>query len=250
MNMAKIVTVTNQKGGVGKTTLACHLAFAAQETGKRVLLVDFCGQGNASQFLTRDLRINKKRGGAETLFNGGELTFTDTPMDNLKVLHGHLYLEELDQRQGEILERAVKLRQTVRALPFDYIIFDTPPALGPRIAGPLLWSDLAILTVQPKFSSITGLDDTFDTIKGVKRANPGLAIRLVVNLYTRSSKTQRKYREELQNRFGSALIEEFPSRTPVSDALDNFKPVWQHARDKKLGQHWKSFADRVLDLTA
>ncbi|MGY8527604.1 ParA family protein [Paracidovorax citrulli] len=248
--MAKIVTVTNQKGGVGKTTVTCHLAFAAQEAGKRVLVVDFCGQGNASQFLTKDLRINKQRGGAEMLFSGGELKFSDTPMDNLKVLHGHLYLEELDEKKEDLLGLAIKLRKTVRALPFDYIIFDTPPALGPRIAGPLLWSDLAILTVQPKLSSITGLDDTFDTIKAVKRANPALAIRMVVNLFTRTSKTQRRFREDLQNKFGGAIIEEFPLRTPVSDALENFKPVWLHARDKKLGQHWKAFANRVLDLTA
>ncbi|CAG2138390.1 Sporulation initiation inhibitor protein Soj [Cupriavidus campinensis] len=246
--MPKIVTVTNQKGGVGKTTVTCHLAFAAQEAGKRVLVVDFCGQGNASQFLTQDLRINKQRGGAETLFSSNELKFSDTPWDNLKVLHGHLYLEELDKKEDELLKLAIKLRPAIRSLPFDYVIFDTPPALGPRIAGPLFWSDTAILTVQPKLSSITGLDDTFDTIKGVKRINHGLSIRMVVNLFTKSSKTQRRFREDLQKKFGNAIIEEFPLRTPVSDALENFKPVWQHARDKKLGQHWKMFSKRVLDL--
>jgi chromosome partitioning protein len=248
--MGKIITVTNQKGGVGKTTLTCHLAFAAEEAGKKVLVIDFCGQGNASQFLTQDLRINKKRGGAETLFDGSELKYSDTPMDNLKVLHGHLFLEELDTQKDELLKIAIKLRSKVRALPFDFVIFDTPPALGPRIASPLIWSDLALLTVQPLLSSITGLDDTFDTISGVKRANPALAVRMVVNLFTKASKTQGEFREELKKKYGRVIIEEFPTRTPVSDALQNYKPVWKHSRDKKLGRHWKEFANRILDLTA
>jgi len=247
--MGKIITVTNQKGGVGKTTLTCHLAFAAQEAGKKVLVIDFCGQGNASQFLTQNLRINKQRGGAETLFDDAELKYSDTPMENMKVLHGHLFLEELDEKKDSLLKLAIKLRSKVRALPFDYVILDTPPALGPRIAGPLIWSDLALLTVQPKLSSITGLDDTFDTIKAVKRVNHGLAVRMVVNLFTKSSKTQRKFREDLQQKFGNSIIEEFPLRTPVSDALENYKPVWAHSRDKKLGQHWKAFAHRILDLS-
>ncbi len=248
--MPKLIVVTNQKGGVGKTTLAVHLAYAAAETGGKVLVVDFCGQGNASQFLTRDLRINKRRGGAEMLFSdGADLPYTDTPMDNVKVLHGHLYLEELDTQKEDLLKVAIKIRSKVRSLPFDYVIFDTPPALGPRIASPLLWSDTALLTVQPLLSSITGLDDTFDTIRAVQRVNKALSVQMVVNLFTKSSKTQREFREALQQKFGRAIVEEFSLRTPVSDALQNFRPVWSHARDKKLGRHWKDFANRILDVT-
>ncbi|APA90212.1 ParA family protein (plasmid) [Paraburkholderia sprentiae WSM5005] len=245
----KIITVTNQKGGVGKTTLTCHLAFAAAESGAKVLVVDFCGQGNSSQFLTQNLRINKDRGGAELLFEGGDLRYTDTPMENLKVLHGHLHLEELDAQKEALVQHAIKIRSRIRSLPFDYVIFDTPPALGPRIASPLIWSDTALLTVQPLLSAITGLDDTFDTIRGVQRVNKALNVQMVVNLFTKSSKTQREFREKLKQKFGRTIVEEFSLRTPVSDALQNYRPVWSHARDKKLGAHWKDFANRVLDVT-
>lgn len=249
--MPKLIVVTNQKGGVGKTTLACHLTYAAAETGGRVLLVDFCGQGNASQFLTGDLRINKRRGGAEMLFvENADLPYTDTLLDNVKVLHGHLSLEEMDkQKDDDVLKVAIKIRAKVRSLPFDYVIFDTPPALGPRIASPLMWSDTALLSVQPLLSSITGLDDTFDTIRAVQRVNKALNVQMVVNLFTKSSKTQREFREALQQKFGRTIVEEFSLRTPVSDALQNFRPVWKHARDKELGRHWRDFANRILDVT-
>ncbi len=109
------------------------------------------------------------------MFNDAELNYSDTPMDHLKVLHGHVFLKELDKDKA-LPQRLAALRSKIRALPFDYVIFDTPPALGPRIARPLLWSDIAILAVQPNLSSTTGLDDTFDAIKGVQRVNRGLAI--------------------------------------------------------------------------
>lgn len=248
--VAKVITVVNQKGGVGKTTIACHLAFAARDEGKRVLVVDFDTQGNASQFLSQDLRINKKKGGSEQLFGDGELKYTDVPGDGIKLLHGHGYLQGLDKREDEILKQATTLRQMVRSLPFDYVIIDTPPSIGPRIAAPLFWSDLALVTVQPKLASMTGLDSTFDTIKAVQRLNPGLSMRMVVNLFSKSSATQKRMRQDLMNKFGQAIVHEFSMRVAVSDALENFKPVWKHSRDKKLNEEWKSFSARVLELNA
>lgn len=248
--MAKLITVVNQKGGVGKTTVACHLAFAAEEAGKSVLLVDFDTQGNASQFLSRDLRINKQRGGAEQLFNGADLKYSDASVEGIKLLHGHGFLEELDNRRDEILKMSVGLRAKVRALPFDYVIFDTPPSIGPRHVAPLFWSDLAVVTIQPNLASMTGLDAIFDTIRSVSRVNPGLTTKLVINLFTRSSATQKQMCQELKQKFGNQIIGEFSLRVPVSDALANYLPVWKHSRDKKLNESWKSFSLRVLDMIA
>lgn len=248
--MAKLITVVNQKGGVGKTTVACHLAFAAAEAGKTVLLVDFDTQGNASQFLSKDLRINKQRGGAEQLFSADDLKFADAAVDGIKLLHGHGFLEEIDNRRDEILKMAVGLRAKVRGLPFDYVIFDTPPSIGPRHVAPLFWSDLAVVTIQPNLASMTGLDAIFDTIRSVSRVNPGLTTKMVINLFTRSSTTQKQMCLELKQKFGNQIIGEFSLRVPVSDALANYLPVWQHSKDKKLNEAWKAFSMRVLDMIA
>jgi len=248
--MAKLITVVNQKGGVGKTTVACHLAFAAEEAGKSVLLVDFDTQGNASQFLSKDLRINKRRGGAEQLFENGALEYTKAALAGIKLLHGHGFLEELDNRRDEILQAAVSLRSKVRGLPFDYVIFDTPPSIGPRHVAPLFWSDLAVITIQPNLASMTGLDAIFDTINNISRVNPGLMTRMVINLFTRSSASQKKMCLDLKQKFGHQIIGEFSMRVPVSDALANYVPVWKHSRDKKLNDSWRSFSLRVLDMIA
>lgn len=248
--MGKLIVVTNQKGGVGKTTATVHIVHAASELivdnpGDEVLVVDLCGQGNTSQYLTGNLEINKHPGGAETLFDDAPLVYTDTLLPNVKLLHGHRALEAMD-KDDSLLPQAVALRTQIRNLPFKYIIFDTPPALGTRIAAPLLWSDLAVLMAEPHLSSLTGLDDTFDTIKAVKRKNPGLVVKMAVNRFTKSSKTQKHFRELLQKKFGKMIVEEFTSRTAVADAVQNYLPVWRHSKDKALGMQWRDFAVSVL----
>lgn len=247
--MAKVITVVNQKGGVGKTTIACHLAFAAADKGKKVLLGDLDTQGNASQILTRNPIISKKAGGAELLFNGNEIKYTDAEVDGIKILHGHPNLELLD-RNPEMLKEAIALRAKVRSLPFDYIIFDTPPSIGPRQVAPMFWSDLVLIPVEPASLSMAGLAAVFDTVKGAAKVNPGVAIRLVVNRFMHASTEQKRMRAELEQKMGKHIIAELSQRVHISDALARSEPVWRHSRDKDLKNAWKEFTDRVLHLIA
>lgn len=249
--MSKIQAVTNQKGGVGKTTTSFHLVHAAseklieQQSEELVLAVDLCGQGNLSQFLTGNLEINKTAGGAELLFEGGELQYTDTLLPNVKLLHGHRDLNLLDS-DDTILERSIELLEFVRNLPFAHIIIDTPPALGPRIAAPMLWADTAYIVVEAHLSSVTGLDDTFDTVETVKSINPDLDVKMVLNRYVKAAAFSKLFRDALHDRFGAMLVEEFALRTPVSDACQNYRPVWKHAKDKELRQQWRQFALKAV----
>src|SRR5688500_18949133 len=112
----RIVTVTNQKGGVGKTTLVCHLALAGVERGLRTLVVDLDTQGNASTMLARDAALAREPGGAAALFADGAVAPTVTE-NGLHLLHGHQRLDEVDQRVG--LAEATRVRERLRALPYD-----------------------------------------------------------------------------------------------------------------------------------
>lgn len=246
--MAKVITIINNKGGVGKTTIACHLAFAAGEAKKKVMLGDLDTQGNAGQFLSKDLEINTRRGGAEQLFGSGELKFTPAWVDNIQLLHGHHYLEELD-KQGDALNKiSISKRASVRKLPFDYLIFDTPPALGPRQVAPLFWSDIALIVVEPQLTALLGLQTVYTLVDKIRRVNPGLTVKLVINRFTKSSSSQKGVRAKMEDKYGPQLVGEFALRVPVSDALANFLPVWKFSKDKKLNAEWKSFANRVLEL--
>jgi chromosome partitioning protein len=118
----RIVTVTNQKGGVGKTTLVCHLALAGVERGLRTLVVDLDTQGNASTMLAGDAALARQSGGAATLFAGGEPQPTVIP-SGIHLLHGHQRLDEVDQRVE--LAEAAGIRARLRALPYDLVVVDT-----------------------------------------------------------------------------------------------------------------------------
>jgi chromosome partitioning protein len=248
--MAYLVTMLNQKGGVGKTTISCHLAFAALEAGKSVLMVDLDTQGNASQFMSQDMDVHLSSGGAEQLYEDGELKYLDTPHANLKLLHGHKDLEALDQDVERIFGIAPSLAAKMRALPFDNVIFDTPTSIGPRSVTPLFWSDLAVIAVRPSLSSMVGLKETIETIGNVRRVNRRLKAKYVINQMNKSSSSQKEARNALVEKFGPDVLAEFSTRQHVADALDSFVPVWSYTRDAKLKKEWRAFTATTLNLTA
>ena len=190
MSRATVVTVTNQKGGVGKTTSGVHLAFGLRDMGKKVLLADMDTQGNASAILSRDPRINTRPGGAEQLFqNVADLKGVETP-SGIDLLHGHAFLEALDKEVA--VGDTAQLRDYVRSLPYDYIIFDTPPALGVRQVAPMLWADHLVVPVEPTPLAAAGLAATIRVIKRLidSGQNGELKWKLVVNRYKSTSKEQ------------------------------------------------------------
>ena len=240
----RIVTVTNQKGGVGKTTLACHLALAGVEKGRRTLLVDLDTQGNASTMLARSAGIAHRPGGSAALFSEAALAplATETGVD---LLHGHQRLDEVDQRVA--LAEAAGIREKLLALPYDLVVVDTPPALGLRHLGPQVWADVVVTPLEPNSFSLLALSQTLAAIEEIRSLRPSLQNRILINRFNKSSGQQ--------NRYIAALAEHVELTTPyltlrvaVSDALDEGAPVWRFRRaDRETRDTWKNLCGDLID---
>ena len=249
-----IIAVLNQKGGVGKTTLVCHLAHAARESGRRVLVVDFDTQANASHTLAGDLppivveqngSLRVPAGAADELFSAPSLSplVTDQGID---LLFGHQYLDQVDADFSS-MEALVARSSFLRSLPHEVVIFDTPPAIGIRHLAPLLWSHTVLTPIEPNEYSVLGLNHTLLTIEAARSHNPGLRHVVLINRLKPSSKAHHTYIDAI-SRVANVRGPYLADRVAVSAALGERRPVWRHSRaDRRLRDTWRELC---LELVA
>ena len=229
----RVFTVTNQKGGVGKTALALHLALAGHERGLRVLLIDLDTQGNASLTLARDPELAHRPGGAVTLFGEEPLEPLTTPL-GVDLLHGHQRLDAVDTRST--VQAVLPIRQRLRALPYDLVVVDTPPAMGLRHVAPMLWSDVCLTPLEPNGYSVAGLSQTLRTLRSARSLNPALRSHTLINRHIRRSREQARYIAEIARLV--ELSEPYLAlRVAVADALDAGMAVWKFPRATR--EQWR-----------
>lgn len=243
---ARIVTVTNQKGGVGKSTLTFHIAKAAAEAGKRVLVLDFDTQGNISQFLMGDLDIRKNlSGGADYIFGQGAVP-KDAPIatehENIWLLHGHEGLDQWDNDpDAEDRVMSPDLRQVLRALPYDVVVVDTPTSPGIRHLAPLLWSDKLVIPMEPEQAAVAGFQSVLEAVEHAQALNPGLQWVGVLNRMLRARRDHQEIEDFVRGKYGSKIAPTLTARAAVSSAMQEApaQAVW-HARnaDKALRELW------------
>jgi len=248
----KTLALISQKGGVGKTTLALHLAFRAAESGS-VLVVDMDTQGNATSTLLGDEGMSylHTRGGAADLFEKplAEVVPIPTRHARISLLWGHQHLDDVKPALADV----VRLRPGLARLPYDVVIFDTPPALGPRQIAPLLLAQKVVIPFEPNPYAVQGLALTLPTIEQVRPSNPGLDFRLVINKYQRRSKSQAAHIRALAEAAGPSgprLSEpHLTLRVAVQDALAAGLPVWRfRSADRRLREAWRSLCGALLGL--
>jgi chromosome partitioning protein len=182
----RIVAVTNQKGGVGKTTTALNAATALALAGRRVLLVDVDPQGN----LTSGLGLKGQRGTAGTVY---EAVTTDEPLPagfivptrimNLSLMPADRSLTGAEIEMVALPERERRLQRVLEPLrgQFDYLIVDCPPSLGLLTLNALVAADAVLIPLHCEYFALEGLADLVSTLRRVRGAlNPGLDIEGVL----------------------------------------------------------------------
>jgi chromosome partitioning protein len=218
-----IITITNQKGGVGKTTLACHLAWRAREE-RSVLAIDLDTQANLTQtLLGRTVGI---KGEAALVF--GEEPLMPTPvLERLLLLPGGGALKEIDE--GVELRDAIDRRSRIESLA-QVIVIDTPPAIGIRQVAPYFWSDILVLVLTPDVFSLKGMADVRNTLDRVRTKNPSLRLRVVVNRHHPDAPREREVIDLIAREFEDDLVRPVLSESrTVSGAISERVSAWDYA---------------------
>jgi len=253
--VSRVYSVTNQKGGVGKTTTGINLAHSLARYGQRVLLIDLDPQGNASagsgidrdrqpatvyEVLLRDATIEQ----ATLITNAGY----DLIASN-RELSGAL-IELVDQKHREF-----RLREALHQVreQYDYILIDCPPSLDLLTVNALTASDAVIIPMQCEYFALEGLTELVGTIRKVRETlNPDLRIEgLLRTLFDARNTLAREVSQQLQNHFGDKVYATIiPRNVRLAEAPSYGKPALEYDRKSKGARAYLALANEMLEREA
>ena len=252
--MAKIISLINQKGGVGKTTSSVNLATYLAAAGKFVLLVDLDPQGNASSGLGIDVR-SIEHGLYEKMITGEDprsaiiktTTFGHDVLPATPALAGaNVELINVENREFRLYDVLRQVR-----MDYDYIIIDAPPSLGLLTINGLVASDEVIIPVQAEYYALEGLGQLLETIDLVKNnLQPELSIMgAVVTLYDKRNRLARQVVREMKDHFPGKVFDTIIPRTVrLAEAPSFGKPISQFDAFSKGARAYKNLAREVMEL--
>ena len=250
--MSTIISLANQKGGVGKTTTSINLAAALAAEGKRVLLVDADPQANTSSGLgieIRDLKHTIYECLIENIDPQTAVIHTETP--NLDVIPSHINLvgaeiEMLDKDNRENLMKQILLPLKNQ---YDYILIDCSPSLGLITINALTASDSVIIPVQCEFFALEGIAKLLNTIKIIKsNLNPALRIEgFLLTMYDARLRLSAQVHDEVRRHFGDLVFNTVIARNVrLSEAPSHGLSVLQYDKNSKGAKNYVNLAKELI----
>jgi chromosome partitioning protein len=247
---AVTIAITNQKGGVGKTTTAVNMAFYIAKMGKKVLLVDFDPQGNATSGLGIDKRKLSKT--VIDVVQEGVLLedcVLHTKYKNFDILPTtpHLANTEAELTKGQ--QRFTRLKLALQTASYDVIIIDCPPSLSLLTVNGLIAAQYVLLPVQAEFYALEGLGQLLETMQLVRKGlNPTLELLGVVLTMVDSRTTlSGQVHEEVKKHFpGKVFDGVIPRNVRLAEAPSHGVPVGAYDRWSKGARAYKLLAKEVM----
>jgi chromosome partitioning protein len=233
----RIITLANQKGGVGKTTTAINLATALAAIGERVLIVDLDPQGNASTGLGVD---RKARDVSSYDLMVGEAGIAEaammTDVPRVALVPSTLDLLGVEQTISQQADRAFKLRNAFKALdqlsiedqPISYVIIDCPPSLNLLTVNALVAADAVLVPMQCEFFALEGLSQLLQTIEQIRTTlNPRLQIQgVVMTMFDKRNSLSEQVLQDVRGTMGALVYDTvIPRNVRLSEAPSYGKPA-------------------------
>lgn len=251
--MQGVMAITNQKGGVGKTTTAVNLSACIADLGKKVLLLDIDPQGNA----TSGIGIDKKKIKYciyDALINDipAEKIVYKSKINKLDVIPATIQLAGAEIELVPTLSREVRLKKVIEGIRdrYDYIIIDCPPSLGLLTLNALTAADIVLVPIQCEYYALEGLGQLVNTINLVKKhLNSKLSIRgVILTMFDTRTNLSLQVAEEVKKYFGELVFEAvIPRNVRLSEAPSYGESILTYDPRSKGAEVYKLLAEEVLN---
>ena len=254
----KIISVINQKGGVGKTTTIINLAAGLTMKGKKILVIDLDPQGNA----TTGLGLSNTESSELTIYsvlNGNKKiseVIQTTKFENLNLVTSNVDLSGLEVETAGDSRRAFKLKDELASIlndsgaSYDYILIDCPPSLSLLTIMALVASDELVVPLQTEFFALEGLTQLMKTIDRIKsNLNSSLEIRgILLTMYDKRNKLSGQVEEEARNYFNEKVYSTVvPRNVRLSEAPSHGVPVLLYDKVCPGSKAYFNFTDEFLN---
>ncbi len=255
--MAKILAITNQKGGVGKTTTTVNLGAGLGLYDKKILIVDIDSQGNATQGLGLNKVVLEKKGKTthDMMLNYDKNSFdyiNKTEFKNIDCIAASKNLVAFDIEYNGDLRKELALKACLEQLSdnYDYILIDCPPSLNTITLNGLAAAQGVIIPVQSEFYALEGMTQLLNTIHTCKRQlNENLIIEgILITMYMKNTNLSINVYEEIKKYFNDHLFKTIIKRNiAIAEAPSYGQPIMYYDKKSQGTKDYLSLAKEMID---
>ena len=248
-----VIAVTNQKGGVGKTTTVLNVAAGLSLMGKSALIVDTDPQGHSTISCVSDpgsLELSLYDAMTNSRVKTEEV-ITSSTIPGMDIINSKISMAKLEPMLVGEIDGHYRLKDVIDQVrrKYDFIFIDTPPTLGLITVNALVASDVVLIPIQSSYLSLEGTDDLLETIDKIKKvANTKLRIiGVIITLFDKRTNLSRDVLERIKDVFGEAVFDTVVSKSVKLEESPAYKEsIFTYAPYSVGAQQYKEIAEEIL----